>query len=57
MTAKNAIDPRRLVGIKAERVTHISNTDFPGHYPDEDHTWDLSKFTKVRPENRSFRSY
>ncbi|KAF7359200.1 RPOLD domain-containing protein [Mycena sanguinolenta] len=37
-------DPRRLVGIKAERVTDVSSRDFPGHYPDEDHSWSLNKF-------------
>jgi len=42
------IDPRRLVGVRAERVTDVSSTDFPGHYPDEDHAWNLEKFRKVR---------
>ncbi|KAK7006745.1 RPOLD domain-containing protein [Favolaschia claudopus] len=37
-------DSRRLVGIKAERVTDVSSRDFPGHYPDEDHSWNLEKF-------------
>ncbi|KAJ6620297.1 DNA-directed RNA polymerase [Mycena sp. CBHHK59/15] len=37
-------DPRRLVGIHAERVTDVSSRDFPGHYPDEDHSWSLDKF-------------
>ncbi|KAK0210476.1 DNA-directed RNA polymerase [Desarmillaria ectypa] len=37
-------DARRLVGVKAERVTNISSTDYPGHYPNEDHAWSLSKF-------------
>lgn len=43
-----AIDSRRLVGIGAERVTNISSTDFPGHYPYEDNAWNLEKFRKVR---------
>jgi DNA-directed RNA polymerases I and III subunit RPAC1 len=43
-----AIDSRRLVGIGAERVTDVSSTDFPGHYPDEDHAWNLGNFRKVR---------
>ncbi len=42
-------DARRLVGVKAERVTNISSTDYPGHYPNEDHAWSLSKFKAVRP--------
>lgn len=41
------IDPRRLVGIKAERITHVSSTDYPGHYPDEDHSWNLENFRQV----------
>ncbi|KAJ7168367.1 DNA-directed RNA polymerase [Mycena crocata] len=39
-------DARRLVGIKAERVTDVSSRDFPGHYPGEDHSWNLEKFRK-----------
>ncbi|KAJ6546923.1 DNA-directed RNA polymerase [Mycena capillaripes] len=37
-------DSRRLVGIRAERVTDVSSRDFPGHYPGEDHSWSLEKF-------------
>ncbi|KDR69741.1 hypothetical protein GALMADRAFT_77215 [Galerina marginata CBS 339.88] len=39
-------DDRRLVGIQAEGVTNVSSRDFPGHYPDEDHSWNLAKFRK-----------
>ena len=39
---------RRLVGVHAERITDVSSRDFPGHYPDEDHSWNLAKFKKVR---------
>ena len=42
-------DDRRLVGVLAERVTDVSSRDFPGHFPDEDHSWNLAKFKKVRP--------
>lgn len=41
-------DPRKHVGITPERVTNVSSTDYPGHYPDEDHSWDLEKFKEVR---------
>lgn len=41
-------DKRRLVGIQPERVTNVSNTEYPGHYPDEDHSWNLEHFKKVR---------
>ncbi|KIY69059.1 hypothetical protein CYLTODRAFT_350265 [Cylindrobasidium torrendii FP15055 ss-10] len=54
-----SIDPRRLVGVKAERVTNISSTDFPGHYPGEDHSWDAQKFKqnlKVQVQRVSNRS-
>lgn len=52
------IHPRRLVKIGAERVSHVGDTEFPGHYPSEDHSWDLDKFREVRiywnehPESR-----
>ncbi|KAJ7595916.1 DNA-directed RNA polymerase [Mycena floridula] len=39
-------DPRRLVGIKAERVTDVSSRDFPGYFEHEDHSWDIEKFRK-----------
>ncbi|KAJ3987954.1 DNA-directed RNA polymerase [Lentinula detonsa] len=38
------VNARRLVGIGAERVSHVSSTDFPGHYPNEDHSWNLQLF-------------
>jgi len=40
---------RRLVGLQPESVTNVSNTEYPGHYPDEDHSWKLAYFKKVRP--------
>lgn len=43
-----SFDQRRLVGIHAERVTDVSSRDFPGHYPGENHSWNLAKFQKVR---------
>jgi DNA-directed RNA polymerase I and III subunit RPAC1 len=48
-------DPRKHVGVHAERVSHVSSTNFPGHHPDEDHSWDLERFRKVRlgPKARS----
>ncbi|KAI0285482.1 DNA-directed RNA polymerase [Russula aff. rugulosa BPL654] len=39
-------NPRFHVGLLEERVTNVSSTDFPGHYPDEDLSWDLAKFKK-----------
>ncbi|KLO15553.1 hypothetical protein SCHPADRAFT_927143 [Schizopora paradoxa] len=40
------INPRRLVRVHPERVTDVSSTDFPGHYPGEDHSWDHKLFKK-----------
>ena len=50
MTSRNnaqAISDRRIVGVQPERVTNVSSTDFPGHYPGEDNSWDLQAFKKV----------
>ncbi|KAH8110387.1 DNA-directed RNA polymerase [Phellopilus nigrolimitatus] len=43
-TAPLDVDDRRLVGVHAERVSDVSSADFPGHYPDEDHSWSLDRF-------------
>ncbi|MCJ1478448.1 DNA-directed RNA polymerase core subunit rpc40 [Lambiella insularis] len=37
-------DKRKIVGVNAETVTNVTSTDFPGHYPGEDHTWNLKQF-------------
>lgn len=34
------------VGIKVDRVTDVTSTEYPGHYPDEDNSWNVDKFTK-----------
>ncbi|TEB37995.1 hypothetical protein FA13DRAFT_1751826 [Coprinellus micaceus] len=39
-------EDRRLVGVHAERVSHVSSTDYPGVYPGEDHSWNLEIFKK-----------
>lgn len=33
--------------MNAETVTNITSTDFPHHYPGEDHAWDKSKFQEA----------
>ncbi|KAI0732345.1 insert subdomain of RNA polymerase alpha subunit [Fomitopsis betulina] len=56
---QSVYDPRRHVGVHAERVTDVSSTEYPGHYPDEDHSWDLVKFKqtlKVEVKRLSQRS-
>ncbi|KAF8469557.1 DNA-directed RNA polymerase [Kalaharituber pfeilii] len=40
------IDPRRVVGIHPEIVTNVTSTDFPGHWPGEDHSWSIKKFRR-----------
>jgi hypothetical protein len=37
----------QIVGVNAETVTHVSSTDFPGHYPREDHSWNIKNFKEV----------
>lgn len=34
----------QIVGINAETITNVTSTDFPGHYPGEDHAWDIDVF-------------
>ncbi|KAH0606234.1 uncharacterized protein H6S33_003895 [Morchella sextelata] len=41
------VDPRRVVGVEAEIVTNVTSTDFPGHWPNEDHSWDINKFKQT----------
>lgn len=38
------LDRRKIVGINAETITNVTSTDFPGHYPGEDHSWDIEAF-------------
>ncbi|KAF2200197.1 RBP11-like subunits of RNA polymerase [Delitschia confertaspora ATCC 74209] len=38
------LEERRKLGINQETVTHVTSTDFPGHWPGEDHSWDLDYF-------------
>lgn len=37
---------RNIVGIESDRVTNVTSTDFPGHWPGADDAWDLEKFDK-----------
>ncbi|OSX61381.1 hypothetical protein POSPLADRAFT_1057137 [Postia placenta MAD-698-R-SB12] len=43
----SVFNPRRHVNVQPERVSDVSNTEYPGHYPDEDHSWDLQKFKQT----------
>ena len=40
------ISERRLVGVHAERVSNVSSNEFPGNYPGEDHSWNLTSFKR-----------
>ncbi|KAK2757074.1 DNA-directed RNA polymerase core subunit rpc40 [Arachnomyces sp. PD_36] len=46
IASQEELERRKLVGINAETVTNVSSTDFPGHWPGEDHFWALEKFAK-----------
>lgn len=35
---------KKEVGIEVDRVTDVTSTDYPGHYPDEDNSWDIDRF-------------
>lgn len=37
-------DARRQVQVLPERIGAVAGSEFPGHYPGEDHSWDLEKF-------------
>lgn len=41
------VEQRKIVGVKAETVTNVTSTDFPGHYPGEDNSWSLQNFEKI----------
>ncbi|KAK7691395.1 hypothetical protein QCA50_004794 [Cerrena zonata] len=56
---QSAYNPRRHVGVHAEWISDVSSTDYPGHYPHEDHSWDLEKFKQnlqVKVQRLSQRS-
>ncbi|KAF2753204.1 putative DNA-directed RNA polymerase I and III subunit Rpc40 [Pseudovirgaria hyperparasitica] len=42
--SEEAIQKRRIIGIGTETVSNITSTDFPGHWPGEDNSWDVDKF-------------
>ncbi|CAD6571473.1 MAG: DNA-directed RNA polymerase core subunit rpc40 [Tremellales sp. Tagirdzhanova-0007] len=39
-------DTRRHVQILPEQVGAVAGSEFPGHYPGEDHSWNMDKFKK-----------
>ncbi|KAI0073582.1 insert subdomain of RNA polymerase alpha subunit [Panus rudis PR-1116 ss-1] len=41
---QSVYNPRRHVGVHKEYVSDVSNTEYPGHHPGEDHSWNLQKF-------------
>lgn len=46
MPPRSLDDPRRLVKVGTERVYDVANTEFPGNFPGEDHSWNLKSFKK-----------
>ncbi|EPQ55395.1 hypothetical protein GLOTRDRAFT_138953 [Gloeophyllum trabeum ATCC 11539] len=58
-SSQSLYDPRRHVRVDAERARDVSSTDFPGYWPDEDHSWNLEKFKerlRVKVTRKSNRS-
>ncbi|CAG8970682.1 hypothetical protein HYALB_00003437 [Hymenoscyphus albidus] len=41
------LDRRKVVGVNLETVTDVTSTDFPGHWPGEDHSWSIEKFREA----------
>lgn len=35
---------KKEVGIEIDRVTDVTSTEYPGHYPGEDNSWDVETF-------------
>ncbi|WVR06373.1 hypothetical protein IAU60_003404 [Kwoniella sp. DSM 27419] len=42
--AQSLDNTRRHVQVHPERVGGVAGSEFPGHYPGEDHSWNLQKF-------------
>ena len=49
MLCNSVLTPSQIVGINPETVTNTASTDFPGHWPGEDHAWNTDKFREVQP--------
>ncbi|KAI6033895.1 hypothetical protein PISMIDRAFT_682114 [Pisolithus microcarpus 441] len=44
--------PRKHVAVNPERVSHTLSTDYPGHFADEDHSWNPAKFKKTETSRK-----
>ncbi|KAL9088739.1 MAG: hypothetical protein Q9165_006048 [Trypethelium subeluteriae] len=44
--SQNELDRRKRVGVNKHTVSNVSSTDFPGHYPGEDHSFNINQFIK-----------
>ncbi|KAA8906293.1 DNA-directed RNA polymerase [Sphaerosporella brunnea] len=47
MPSAKSSNRRNIVGVNAETVTNVTSNDFPGHWPGEDHSWNVSKFRET----------
>ncbi|KAL8969508.1 MAG: hypothetical protein Q9183_001964 [Haloplaca sp. 2 TL-2023] len=47
LARQQELEDRKIVGVNAETVTNVTSTDIPGHYPGEDHEWDLEEFRRT----------
>lgn len=45
--SEEEVDRRKIIGINAETVTNVTSTDYPGHYPGEDNSWNLEELKKT----------
>ncbi|KAK1829823.1 DNA-directed RNA polymerase [Podospora conica] len=42
--SKEEVEKRKIISVNPENVSNVTATDFPGHWPGEDHAWDLDFF-------------
>ncbi|KAK0754222.1 DNA-directed RNA polymerase [Schizothecium vesticola] len=42
--SQEELEKRKIISVNAENVSDVTSTDYPGHWPGEDHAWDLDFF-------------
>ncbi|KAK4144933.1 DNA-directed RNA polymerase [Dichotomopilus funicola] len=43
---KEELERRKIVGINEETITDVASSDYPLHYPGEEHSWDIDAFRR-----------
>jgi DNA-directed RNA polymerase I and III subunit RPAC1 len=51
---KLSLTSLQLININPETVSNVVSTDFPGHYPGEDNSWNIDSFKQVRLADLGF---